>query len=129
MSDTSTDVLIIGGGILGCATAHYLAQRNVDVLLVERSALNRESSGANAGSLHIQIHGAHYRFQYQESPKAAERKAFFAASNRLFVEAAQMWAGLEHELQADLAVRLKGGLMVAVRLGAIAERPPEFGVD
>ena len=106
-------MLIIGGGILGCATAHYLAQRSVEVLLVERNALNREASGANAGSLHIQIHGAHYRFQYQESPKAAERMAFFAASNRLFVEAAQMWAGLEHELDADLGVRLKGGLMVA----------------
>jgi glycine/D-amino acid oxidase-like deaminating enzyme len=113
VSDTSTDVLIIGGGILGCATAHYLAQRSVEVLLIERNALNREASGANAGSLHIQIHGAHYRFQYQESPKAAERMAFFAASNRLFVEAAQMWVGLEHELDADLGVRLKGGLMVA----------------
>ena len=106
-------MLIVGGGILGCATAYYLAQRRVEVLLVERNALNREASGANAGSLHIQIHGAHYRFQYQESPKAAERMAFFAASNRLFVEAAQMWAGLEHELHADLGVRLKGGLMVA----------------
>ena len=76
----STDVLVVGGGILGCATAYYLAQLGLDVLLVERGALNREASGANAGSLHIQIHGAHYRFQYQESPKAAERKAFFAAS-------------------------------------------------
>jgi glycine/D-amino acid oxidase-like deaminating enzyme len=123
--DTSTDVLIIGGGILGCATAHYLAQRNVEVLLVERNALNREASGANAGSLHIQIHGAHYRFQYQESPKAAERKAFFAASNRLFVEAAHLWAGLEQELHTDLGVRLKGGLMVAeteVELACLQEK-------
>jgi glycine/D-amino acid oxidase-like deaminating enzyme len=113
VSDIRTDVLIIGGGILGCATAHYLAQRGVEVLLVDRQALNREASGANAGSLHIQIHGAHYRFQYRENPKAAERMAFFAASNRLFVEAAKMWAGIEHELGADLGVRLKGGLMVA----------------
>ncbi len=113
MSHTRTDVLIVGGGILGCATTYYLARRNHDVLLVERGALNREASGANAGSLHIQIHGSHFRFQYQDSPKAAERRAFFAASNRLFVDAARVWAGLERELGTDLGVRLHGGLMVA----------------
>jgi glycine/D-amino acid oxidase-like deaminating enzyme len=108
-----TDVLVIGGGILGCATAYYLARGGLDVLLVERGALNREASGVNAGSLHIQIHGAHFRFQYVESPRAAERQSFFDASNRLFVDAARVWAGLEDELQSDLGVRFEGGLMVA----------------
>ena len=109
----ATDVLIIGGGILGCATASYLARRGIDVLLVERSALNREASGTNAGSLHIQIHAAHFRFQYLESPRARERQAFFAECNRLFVEAAQMWPRLEQDLGADVGLRFEGGLMVA----------------
>ena len=109
----TTDVLVIGGGILGCATAYYLAKRDLDVLLVERGGLNREASGANAGSLHIQIHASHYRFQYLESPRARERQAFFAECNRLFVEAARMWPRLEHELEADLGLRFAGGLMVA----------------
>ena len=109
----ATDVLVIGGGIIGCATAYYLAQHGLDVLLVERGALNREASGANAGSLHIQIHAAHFRFQYLESPRARERQAFFAECNRLFVEAAQVWPRLEQELDADLGLRFEGGLMVA----------------
>ncbi|MDQ3809249.1 MAG: FAD-binding oxidoreductase [Chloroflexota bacterium] len=109
----TTDVVIIGGGILGCATAYYLAARGLDVLLVERGALNREASGTNAGSLHIQIHGAHFRLQYLESPRAQERQAFFAECNRLFVEAARVWSGLERELEADLGLRFEGGLMVA----------------
>ncbi len=108
-----TDVLVIGGGILGCATAYYLTRLGREVVLVERGELNREASGANAGSLHIQIHGAHFRFQYLEHPRAAERQALFADSNRLFVDAARVWAGLEHELDADLGVRMNGGLMVA----------------
>src|SRR5262249_10380313 len=70
-------------------------------------------SGTNAGSLHIQIHAAHYRFQYLESPRARQRQAFFAECNRLFVEAARMWASLEQDLDADLGLRFEGGLMVA----------------
>jgi glycine/D-amino acid oxidase-like deaminating enzyme len=111
-ADTA-DVLIVGGGVLGCATAYYLASQGVDVLVVERGALNREASGANAGTLHIQIPAFHYRVQYLEHPQAGEREAYFEATNRLYVEAAHMWSGLESELQADLGVRIVGGLMVA----------------
>src|SRR5215831_19987361 len=111
--DSSTDVLIIGGGILGCATAYYLASRGLDVLLVGRGPLNREASGANAGSLHIQIHASHYRFQYLEHPRAREREAFFAECNRLFVEAARVWPRLADELDSDVGLVFEGGLMVA----------------
>ena len=52
----SADVAIIGGGLVGVAAAYYLATSGVDVVLVERSGLNREASGTNAGSLHLQIY-------------------------------------------------------------------------
>ena len=50
-----TDVLIIGGGLAGCATAYFLAREGVAVTLIERTELNLRASGANAGSLHAQI--------------------------------------------------------------------------
>src|SRR5438552_5753850 len=81
----STDVLIVGGGVLGCATAYYLAARGVDTLLVERGPLNREASGASAGTLHIQIPAGHFRAQYLENPSAAQRESDFVATNRLYV--------------------------------------------
>src|SRR5690349_2913991 len=109
----STDVLIVGGGVLGCATAYYLSRHGLDTLLVERGALNREASGASAGTLHIQIPAAHFRAQYLENPLAAERQSEFAVTNRLFAAAADAWCGIEQELDSDLGVRIVGGLMVA----------------
>ncbi len=48
-------MLIVGGGLAGAALAYYLAGEGVEVVLVERSELNREASGTNAGSFHFQI--------------------------------------------------------------------------
>ena len=47
------DVAIVGGGIIGCATAYYLSAREgVRVVLLERAeALGNEASGAAAGIL------------------------------------------------------------------------------
>ena len=43
-----TDVLVIGGGLAGCATAYYLAREGVEVTLLERHDLNTQASGSNA---------------------------------------------------------------------------------
>jgi sarcosine oxidase, subunit beta len=48
---TTTEILIIGGGITGTATAFYLAQAGHEVILLERSELASEASGLNAGTL------------------------------------------------------------------------------
>jgi glycine/D-amino acid oxidase-like deaminating enzyme len=108
-----TDVLVVGGGVLGCATAYFLACRGVDTLLVERGALNREASGANAGTLHIQIPASHFRTQYLETPTAAQRQSDFHVTNQLYKAAAEAWCRIEQDLDADLGVRIVGGLMVA----------------
>ena len=58
MSDLlgSADVAIIGAGLVGCSTAYYLAKGGVDVAVIDRGSINREASGANAGSLHLQVY-------------------------------------------------------------------------
>lgn len=45
------DVLIVGGGVIGCALARELAQRGVSVTLLERGEIGGEASGAAAGLL------------------------------------------------------------------------------
>src|SRR4051812_40671675 len=43
------DVAIIGGGILGCATAAQLAERGARVVLYERERVAAAASGRNSG--------------------------------------------------------------------------------
>ena len=45
----STDVVVIGGGVIGLAAVYYLAQAGKRVTLVERRGIGQEASGANVG--------------------------------------------------------------------------------
>ncbi len=46
-----TDVLIIGGGLMGFSTALQLAQRGVKSVVVDKDSAGRHASGVNAGGL------------------------------------------------------------------------------
>jgi len=50
---TTPDVLVIGGGVIGCAVARMLARAGRTVLLAERGALGGEASSAAAGVLAV----------------------------------------------------------------------------
>ncbi len=49
------DVLIVGAGVVGCATAFELARRGVPVRVLERSVPGAEASSAAAGLLGAQV--------------------------------------------------------------------------
>src|ERR1700674_3157230 len=49
------DVVIAGGGIMGCALAYQLAKRKVDVVLLERETLGSQSTGKCAGGVRQQF--------------------------------------------------------------------------
>jgi sarcosine oxidase subunit beta len=100
------DVLIIGGGLIGCATAWHLARSGASVLLVEAGDINSGASGQNAGSLHFQME----RRFLENGEALADQAARIVALNRLAIAE---WRGLENALGTDLHVSQQGGLMVA----------------
>jgi glycine/D-amino acid oxidase-like deaminating enzyme len=102
-----TEVLIIGGGLAGCATAYYLAREGVEVVVVERYDLNTQASGCNAGSLHAQIPHEPFMLEGEGWARA------YAPTLPLMLESIRLWGTLEAELGADLEVSVKGGVIVA----------------
>jgi glycine/D-amino acid oxidase-like deaminating enzyme len=102
-----SDVVVIGGGVTGCAAAYELARAGSVVTLLERWDLNTQASGRNAGGLHGQI-------QHEPFLELGEEWArSFGPALALMRAAIGRWQELESELGADLEVNVCGGLYVA----------------
>ena len=48
---SAPDVIVVGGGVIGCAIAHALARARIPVTLLERDAIGAHASSAAAGML------------------------------------------------------------------------------
>jgi len=102
---TAVDVVVIGAGILGAATAHHLSAAAARVVVLERGSPNREGSGTTAGNLHIQA--VHTKRPGQAIPLDNVRFLPLQAA------ASALWADVEAELDADVELRRSGGWMLA----------------
>ena len=122
-------VLVIGAGIIGVSTALYLARAGVDVLVIDRGRANGQASGANAGSLHLQL------LSWDLPADAAADRSTAAQTLLLQKMGIEAWRELRAETGAEFELKITGGLVVAeneqdlefLRQKAAAERA--FGVD
>jgi len=101
------DVAIVGGGLVGLFSALYLARQGASVVVFEAGDPGAEASGANAGSLHLQI-------QYPEFVKFGEKWARDYASTLKFLAGSiDLWRGMSDDLGEDISVSTAGGIVVA----------------
>jgi glycine/D-amino acid oxidase-like deaminating enzyme len=113
--ERAADVVVVGAGIVGCATAYFLARRGARVVVVERGSVPGEQSRKNWG------------FVRQQGRDPVELP--------LVVEANRLWQGLERELGADIEWVQGGNLALAddearlARLEAWLPAAREFGLD
>ncbi len=103
-----TDVLVVGGGLVGSALAYYLARAGVDILLIDRDDVNNAASGRNAGSLHVQLTSSYLA---KEAPADVERAV--STMIPVLVHSITAWRELSRELDCDIELNVGGGLMVA----------------
>lgn len=90
----TADVIIIGGGIMGCSTAYRLAKEGLDVLVLEKKEIGNGGSCRNAGGVR----------QSARDPKELPL-AMYAVAN--------IWPTLSEELGVDVEYVQKGN----IRLG------------
>ncbi|MEM7696644.1 MAG: FAD-dependent oxidoreductase [Pseudomonadota bacterium] len=101
------ELVIIGGGVMGISAALTAAERGVDTVLIERGTLNGESSGGNAGSLHLQL----LSFDFGE--KTGGRSARLLETLPLQRDAIALWNALNARADTDFEIAVTGGLMLA----------------
>ena len=51
MTNDNSDVVIVGGGVVGIATAYYLAKAGVTSTIIERDSVGSHASGFAYGGL------------------------------------------------------------------------------
>ena len=101
------EFIVVGGGITGASAAYYLSKSGADVALLEKSDLNTQASGRNAGSLHGQI-----QFEPFEQLGIDWATSFLPALSFL-ADSVKVWSTLSSELDTDLETSFHGGIMVA----------------
>ncbi|MEM7024307.1 MAG: FAD-dependent oxidoreductase, partial [Pseudomonadota bacterium] len=129
LDDEAADILVIGGGVVGACLAYELASAGQDVLVVERDDANLQASGANAGSLHVQL------LSFDFGTKAESGGGPAAETLPLGPWAVSLWQELAEICGQSFEIRITGGLMVAesaagmdfLRSKAALER--EHGLD
>ncbi|UCD79449.1 MAG: FAD-binding oxidoreductase [Desulfobacterales bacterium] len=90
----TSDVVVIGAGIVGASTAYYLARAGVDVMLVDRRHPN---AGGTAS---------------QASAGGVRQQGRAAVELPLAIYSINLWGNLEDELEADLQYRRDGMTVV-----------------
>lgn len=130
--DRSVDVVVVGGGILGLATAHSLLGRlpGASVVVLEKEAeVATHQTGRNSGVVHSGIYYAPGSLKARLAVEGAERMLAFCAEHRIAHDrcgklVAAVGAGEDARLR-DLADRAGANGVPATRLTPEAVREHE----
>ncbi|WP_306119874.1 MULTISPECIES: FAD-dependent oxidoreductase [unclassified Roseitalea] len=103
----TTELLVIGAGVMGVAAALRATELGMETVVVDRGSVNGQSSGGNAGSLHMQL------LSFDFGAKTMGRSDALLQTLPLQRDGIALWKQLERELDADFEIAETGGLMLA----------------
>ncbi len=102
----STDVIVVGAGIAGIATALHLARAGAGVVVLERTAVASRASGRNDGQLLLGLGEHYHRIHGQFGADKARTLWAFLSDNHDALRAALAAAGVACELRTEGGLRL-----------------------
>ena len=117
-------VAVIGAGVVGLATALYLAHDGEDVLVLDRDEAGLAASTANAGSLHVQL--LSYDFGYRGMPEDGGPAAH---AMTIAPRSIALWRAIAAEAGETLGISTGGGLMLADTEAALAWLRAKAGLE
>ena len=117
MRAQASDVIVVGGGIMGSSTAFFLAQRGLSVTLLERDLVGRHASGVNYGGVRRQG-----RPLYQ-LPLANRASAIWRRANTL------LEAEVEYLQSGHMRVCYRGSDRDAAAMEQYAIDAKEYGLN
>jgi len=112
----SSDVVVIGGGIIGAAITYYLAKQGIDVILVEKGGIASGTSSACDGCIFLQ----------------SKKPGILL---KLAMESAKLYDSLSEELDSDIEYEKCGGMIVIEtekqisEMQKFVERQKKCGLD
>ncbi|AYO29222.1 FAD-binding oxidoreductase [Biomaibacter acetigenes] len=89
----STDVVVIGGGVIGCSVAYHLAKRGIDVTIVERDDIASGTSGACDKAVLLQSKNPGLHLE-------------------MALESVKLFPQLQRDLDTDIEFKNNGGMIV-----------------
>jgi sarcosine oxidase subunit beta len=105
----SAEVVIIGGGVIGCSIAYNLAKEGVDVVVIERNYLASESSGGCGGMVWA-------KWYPMETSEVMARVGNMTLNR---------FANLEEELETSIEYNIESTI-VCIKTGEEEEHEPEI---
>lgn len=117
MKAHASDVIVVGGGIMGSSTAFFLARRGLSVTLLERDLVGQHASGVNYGGVRRQG-----RPLYQ-LPLANRASAIWRSANALLA------SDVEYLQSGHIRVCYRGSDEDAARMEQYAADAREYGLN
>ena len=107
LARSNVDLVVIGAGITGIASAYFAAKEGASVICLEKGLINSEASGGNAGSLHVQL------LSWDFGLKAVGEGELQLRTLPLQKESVSLWRKLQKDFKVNFEMEFTGGLMVA----------------
>ncbi|AMY12782.1 Glycine oxidase [Luteitalea pratensis] len=122
MNVVSSDVIVVGAGLIGCAVAHALSRQGAAVLMIDAGAPGSGASQASAGMLCPHIEGSH-------DPILQQLGAESLARYDTFIHRVRSDSGMDVPYVRNGTLQVAGTDEAAVALANLAESLHAQGVS